>query len=203
MQRANQILDCIEKGDLPSDELLDSLLPKELSPHIAQHFAGTYAIGLAAEFLTRSAVTQHILDIGSGTGKFCLLGALLYREALFTGVEYRPELVQIAEALATQLGLYNVRFQCENILQHSFKNYGGFFMFNPFLEHRSQRARMDDFTDDPNQESVYVSYVRNQLSKSRPGVRLVTLYVSPEQVPENFILLDHKMGGTMRFYVSQ
>ena len=203
MQAINEILDCIEKGDLPSDELLDSLLPEELRIHADQHFAGAYAIQLASAFLVKDQSSPHILDIGSGTGKFCLLGALLHKTAHFTGVEYRPEFIQIAEALATQLGLQNVKFQRENILSHSFEKYNGLFMFNPFLEHRNAHSRMQDFPDDPSQESEYVSYVRDQLSKCGLGVRLVTLYVSPEQVPGNFILQDQKMGGTLRFYICQ
>ena len=203
MHAINRILDCIEKGDLPSDELLDSLLPEELRIHADQHFAGAYAIQLASAFLVKDQSSPHILDIGSGTGKFCLLGALLHKKVQFTGVEYRPSLVEIAVELAIQLRLTNVQIECQNILSHSFEKYHGLFMFNPFLEYRNAQSRMQDFPDDPRQESEYVSYVRDQLSKCRPGVRLVTLYVSPEQVPGNFILQDQKMGGTLRFYTSR
>jgi SAM-dependent methyltransferase len=203
MHAINRILDCIEKGDLPTDELLDSLLPKELRIHADQHFAGVYAIQLASEFLVKNQTSPHILDIGSGTGKFSLLGALLHKTAQFTGVEYRPSFVQIAKDIAVQFDTPNVHFQCQNILFHSFENYNGFFMFNPFLEHRNTMARMNDFDDEPNQATDYVAHVHKELAHRPAGTRLVCLYVNEEQIPKNFKIVDQKMGETMRFYISQ
>ena len=203
MQAINEILDCIEKGDLPSDELLDSLLPEELRIHADQHFAGAYAIQLASEFLVKNQSSPHILDIGSGTGKFCLLGALLQKTAQFNGVEYRASFVQIAKDIAVQFDTPNVHFECQNILSHSFENYDGFFMFNPFLEHRNTNARMNDFDDEPNQAADYLAHVHKELAQRPTGTRLACLYVNEAHIPENFKLVDQKMGGTLRFYISQ
>jgi len=202
VQVIHEILDCIEKGDLPSDELLDSLLPDELRIHADQHFSGAYAIKLASDFLTASTRNPVILDIGSGTGKFCLLAALLHREAKFIGVEYRNSFVKVAKELSSQLQLQSVSFHCENILTHSFAPYSGFFMFNPFLEHRSLKARMNDFSDDPAEEGNYEAYVYESLSNCQPGIRLVTMYIADRQIPTNFKLQDQKMGGSLRFFLS-
>ena len=202
MQAIQEIYEIIGRGGLPPDELLDALLPEDVRTYADQHFAGTYAISLACNFLISSSAA-HILDIGSGTGKFCLLGALLHKEAQFTGVEYRDSFVQIAENLRLKMCLENVNFQCKNILDYPFSAHTGVFMFNPFLEHRNVRARMQDFTDDLGREGTYFSYVRNQFTHCRSGIRLATFHVDSTQVPENFNLVDRKMGGTLSFYISE
>jgi SAM-dependent methyltransferase len=201
MQYAEEIKRVIERGELPTDELVDALLPDDLKAHADQHFAGSYAIKLAAAFLSESAQSK-ILDIGSGSGKFCQLGALLQPQSHFIGLEYRASLVNLAIEISARLSLNNVAFLHQNVIDLSFADFTGFFMFNPFLEHRNSAARMQDFSDLPANETTYFSHVYEQFAQCVPDTRIVTLYVSPSQIPDNFTCVDQKMGGMLRFYIS-
>ena len=202
VQSVKEIKKLIEQGILPSDERMDGLLPEEFKIHANQHFSGSYIIKLAAEYLCE-AIKPNILDIGSGTGKFCQLGGLLRPEAQFTGVEYRRELVDVALELKGEFQLDNVEFIHENIINHSFQPYNGFFMFNPFLEHRNAAARMDHFQDAPEKEMEYSHYVQDQLSQCQSGARLATFYVLKNQIPSNFKVVKESMGGMLLFWVSE
>lgn len=202
MKPEQHIREIIDLGDLPNDELMDSLLSDQVKIYANQHFSGTYQISLAAKFLVQNSNSQ-ILDIGSGTGKFCLLGGLLHPEAHFHGVEYRESFIQMSCDIQTKLKIENVSFRHDNILNIRFDVFDGLFLFNPFLEHRNSLARMEDFSDLTSNYDAYFSHVRAELARCRSGVRLVTLYEATEQVPSNFKLLDRKMGDTLRFYVCE
>ncbi len=202
MQLVRRIKELIEKGELPPDELMDGVLPDEYKLHAARHFSGCYIIKLAAEFLSE-VFNPRILDIGSGSGKFCQLGALIHPYTQFTGVEYRLDLVDIALELKRDFQLDNVKFINENIVNHSFQPYNGFFMFNPFLEHRNAAARMDHFQDAPEKEMEYSHYVQDQLSQCQPGARLATFYVLKNQIPSNFKVVKESMGDMLLFWISE
>jgi SAM-dependent methyltransferase len=191
----------INEGETLLDEDFDALFSEKIRLQADRHFTSCYVSKVAAQFLSENN-SPYILDIGSGTGKFCLIGAL-YEKAIFTGIEYRAELVDIALELKREFQLDNVEFIHENIINHSFQPYNGFFMFNPFLEHRNAAARMDHFQDAPEKEMEYSYYVKDQLSQCQPSARLATFYVLKNQIPSNFKVVKESMGGMLLFWVSE
>jgi tRNA G46 methylase TrmB len=198
----NEIKAFIGNNELPPDELFDTLMPEALLPYSAQHFAGCYAIQLASDFLSVHPNCE-ILDIGSGIGKFCLMAALRHPKARFTGIEYRESFVQLSEQLRILFELNNVSFVCKNILSVSLHQFNGFFIFNPFHEHRNSSSRMTDFFDNAEQEHNYVSHLKNELLACKSKTRLVTYYMDAKLIPDNFELVSRKMGGTMSFYTAR
>lgn len=188
-------------GETLLDEDFDALFSEKIRLHADRHFTSCYVAKVAVQFLSKN-ISANILDIGSGTGKFCLIGAL-YEKAFFTGIEYRRELVDIALELKREFQLDNVELIHENIINHSFQPYNGFFMFNPFLEHRNTAARMDHFQDAPEKEMEYSHYVKDQLSQCQPGARLATFYVLKNQIPSNFKVVKESMGGMLLFWISE
>jgi len=56
-----------------------------------------------------------VLDVGSGAGKFCLIGAAS-TGATFVGVEQRPRLVRIARETSRRAGVTNVEFIHDNAM---------------------------------------------------------------------------------------
>src|SRR5687767_14604665 len=58
---------------------------------------------LAAEWLTETGI-EAVADVGSGVGKFCLVGAQM-TGAAFVGIEHRLPLVSAARRAAGALGL--------------------------------------------------------------------------------------------------
>jgi len=73
------------------------------------------------------------LDIGSGAGKFCLIGAASTK-GLFYGVEQRKELVNLCKSIAKTHQINNVEIFHSNITEISFSDYDAFYFYNPFYE---------------------------------------------------------------------
>ena len=193
------IRDTIRNGILPSDEQFDSLFPEGIRSYANQHFSGVYAIKQAAQFLCDQK-DPKILDIGSGAGKFCLLAALLHNGAEFVGVEYRSELVSVSKDLADNFALNNIHFFCENVLNVDFTPFNGFFMFNPFLEHRKSNARLEGFFDYNHDDFYYQEHLNIKLSSMHTRAKLVTYHVNRSLVPKSFKCVFEKMGGALLFW---
>lgn len=101
----------------------------------------------AAELFERHGV-ERVLDVGSGAGKFCVVGALT-SAIHFTGVEQRLHLVQGAEVLAGKFGVaQRARFVHETMARIDFAQFGGLYFYNPFAE--SGFAREDRLDEEVN-----------------------------------------------------
>ena len=84
-----------------------------------------------------------VLDIGSGAGKFCVIGAL-HTKGTFHGVEQRRNLHIISKKLVKEFEVTNVKFIHSNIDRITFFNYNAFYFFNPFEENIYPKNRIDD-----------------------------------------------------------
>ena len=182
-----------------SDEEFDSIFPEEVREFSNRHYTSVYISQRAAVFLAEHAHTQ-ILDIGSGTGKFCLVGASC-TNAHFTGVEYRKNQNQIAQMCADRFALANVSFIYSNILDINFEQFDAFYIFNPFLENIDQSAQMDQLIDSKNSNYViFRQYVHDQLEKKKIGTRIVSYYTGSGQIPDSYALKKSSFGGTLHFW---
>jgi hypothetical protein len=70
---------------LTSDLAFDALYERRIRELSPQHWTPVRIARRAAELLTLSGA-KRILDVGSGVGKFCIVGALT-TEAQFVGIE--------------------------------------------------------------------------------------------------------------------
>ncbi|MGZ5245847.1 MAG: methyltransferase domain-containing protein, partial [Flavitalea sp.] len=78
-----------------SDVHFDSILPRNIKEKSAKHWTPLEVAKTAAKFLAPQK-DYHVLDIGSGIGKFCLAAAYFNPNATFYGVEQREDLVNYA-----------------------------------------------------------------------------------------------------------
>ncbi|MFN5147703.1 MAG: class I SAM-dependent methyltransferase [Flavobacteriia bacterium] len=182
-----------------SDEEFDSLFPVEFHEHSHRHYTSVFIAQKAIDYLTVDP-NSRIIDIGSGTGKFCLIGAAR-RPNHFTGVEYRPAFVEAARQVVEREDIYNAQFICDTILNIDFSDYDHFYMFNPFLEHKDQTAKIDLSVSHFSKEyEVFRSYVYEQFSQLQIGTRVATYYVGKEQLPESYEQVASFFGDTLRFW---
>jgi SAM-dependent methyltransferase len=189
----------LSRGESVTDEAFDALLSQEFHEHSNRHFTSIFIAQKAIAFLTEDSDAK-ILDIGSGTGKFCLIGAVTAKNE-FTGVEYRPKFVDAANSLSTAARINNARFFCDDILNIDFADFDNFYMFNPFLEHKDPSAKMDLEVAGLSQEyEVFRKYVHDQFSKMPVGTRVATYYVGKDQFPESYQLVAGFYGGTLCFW---
>jgi SAM-dependent methyltransferase len=141
----------------------------------------------AAELLVRDEGSL-VLDVGSGPGKFCIIGALTTR-ARFTGLEHRPHLVSVARAAAERLGAARTTsFVQGNLGEIEWERFDAFYFFNPFAENVLRRHdRLDDSVE--LSEERFRRDVREVywgLERARPGTRVVTYHGFGRELPPSY-----------------
>src|SRR5688572_15369217 len=98
-QRAAQyVADALRMQQRPTDRAFDRFLPEDLRAVSMKYWTPLRVVKRAAEWLN-DVNARHVVDIGSGAGKFCVATATLSR-ARFTGLEQSRSLVGSARALA-------------------------------------------------------------------------------------------------------
>lgn len=183
------------------DDTFDLIFPASYRLHSNRHFTSVYIAQRAVQFLSEHGATS-ILDIGSATGKFCLVGAVAQPKLHFTGVEYRADQVEIAKGCAHQFDLANASFICSNISDVSFASFNGFYMFNPFLENKDTSANMDgEKLNSTEAFNAFVAHVKTELDQQPIGTPLVTYWTPIEQLPASYELQQSIFGDTLRFWL--
>lgn len=122
----------LRAGERVPDAQFDQLFTLETRSVSFRHWTPVSVASRAACLLTEAGATE-ILDVGSGPGKVCLVGALR-TSARFTGVEQRRRLVEEAHIAAIELGADRVRFVHANFVEFDCAPFDGFYFYNPFQE---------------------------------------------------------------------
>lgn len=182
-----------------TDDYFNSIYPEAISLLARKHWTSVSIAKSASEYLVERPGAR-VLDIGSGAGKFCLVGAS-HTKGHFTGVEQRFKLVELSSKLAESYSIRNAKFINCNIDSINFKNFESFYFFNSFYENIDIINRIDDEVQlDMRLYHQYSTYVVEQFSKLPRGTRLVT-YCSPFTIiPSCFKLQYSLSGGSLRFW---
>jgi hypothetical protein len=188
------------KNNLVIDDAeFDALYPKSFLEISDRHFSSIYVCQLVSKFLSEQKKAK-ILDIGSGAGKFCLIGALANENNNFTGIEYRATLHQEAVGLKNQFQLTNCQFLNGNILDYQLQDFNAFYMFNPFLEQKDKSAIIAmDFNHE--NEIDYLDYVLAKLENLPSDTRLATYYIDKKLIPKSFSLIKSQVGNQLHFFI--
>ena len=163
------------------DERFDRIYPppiRKLSPL----FWTPVAVAAEAARLLVTERGTRVLDLGCGSGKFCLLAATL-TEGRFTGVEQRAQLVAAARAAAATLGLTAVEFLHANLIEVSLADYDAFYLFNPFEENMHGHKIDAAIPLSANLFRKYTQHVANQLGARPMGTRVVTYAGYANDIP--------------------
>ena len=123
----------IRYGHEPSDAIFDRFL----SPHVrfaSYQFWTSAAVAMrVSEWLAREKV-ERVLDVGSGPGKFCVIGALA-TQCSFVGIEQRSNLVLYARQLAK---CFEVESRAQFIHgvfgETPLEDFDAYYFYNPFGE---------------------------------------------------------------------
>src|SRR5690606_37337144 len=155
--------------------LFNTLYPSRIKKLSKRHWTPVEVAKLAADYLAERP-GKKVLDIGSGAGKFCLIGAASTK-GLFYGVEQRESLVKLSQKIARTHHVHNVEFIHSNITQIYFSAYDAFYFYNSFYENIECLLAID--TTIHLEEKLYFKYseyVKDQLKKTPIGTRLVTYW---------------------------
>ncbi len=164
------------------DEKFDRIYPAQIR-ELSSVFWTPVAIAAEAAKLLVTTPGTHVLDIGCGPGKFCLVAASL-SEGRFTGIEQRGDLVAAAAAAAAELRLSRVQFLHANVMEIAFADYDAFYLFNPFEENMFGGHKIDSSVPlSPELFKRYSSHVATELAARPVGTRVVTYMGYADEIP--------------------
>lgn len=171
------------------DKLFDSIYPEDIQKLSEDHFTPIEMIKMASQFLVQKKGTS-VLDIGSGAGKFCIVGATC-TDGHFTGVEIRERLHSVASQIVRSRKLTNIELIHSNITQIDFTKYDAFYLYNPFFENIMSLDRIDTSIEfSKNLYKDYSNCVKEKLDVLPLGTRLVTYYSAYDEVPKSYRIVE-------------
>lgn len=181
------------------DITFNELYPSRIKRLAARHWTPVAVAKAAAEYLVDKP-HKKVLDIGSGVGKFCLVGAASTK-GKFYGVEQRESLVKLSKKIADRYDVTNVEFIHSNINKINFSDYEAFYFYNSFYENIDLSCSIDK-TILPERELFYSysKYVKEQLDRTPIGTRLVTYWSNWQEIPDSFELEYGARGGLLLFW---
>jgi tRNA A58 N-methylase Trm61 len=184
--------------DIPDNDF-NTIYPAKISSLARKHWSSVLVSKLASEFLVDRPGTR-VLDIGSGAGKFCMIGAT-NTKGHFTGVEQRAELVELSTQLSESHRIHNVKFIHANIMSIKFTDYDAFYFYNSFYENIDMLNSIDDTVRlDIQLYHQYSMYLVEQLAALSIGTRLVTFCSPSSIIPQSYKIQDSTNSGLLKFW---
>lgn len=184
-----------------SDLTFNKLYPEAIQEVAAKHWTPVNVAKKAAAFLATSADVK-VLDIGSGSGKFCLIAAHEHPITTFYGVEQRQNLVDLSKELAKKLQLENIIFMCDNICNIDFEQYDSFYFYNSFYENVPGTQKIDStirYSEDL--YNYYNRYLYRQLKNKPAGTRLVTYHSFGMEIPPGYEVVNTDYNEFLKFWI--
>ena len=187
-----------EFTDNELDDLLYSVSMKSLS---SVHWTPIKIAKQAAEWLAPTADAK-VLDVGSGVGKFCIVGAST-TSGHFTGVEHRAPLVNQAKKALKKVKVSNVNFLLADMVSIDFGLFDSFYFFNPFYENLVPYLAIDaEIELSARKYQDYLKHVYTELDKLKPGTRVAIYCGSDSDIPPSYkLVFSSPDSGKLRFWV--
>jgi SAM-dependent methyltransferase len=157
-----------------ADAAFDAFYPDWVRSRSKRHWTPVEVAQRAAELLVADDNTR-VLDVGSGAGKFCIIGALTTR-GVFSGIEKRPELVEVARVAAKHFGARRTDFIHGDITSVDWRAFNAFYLFNPFLEYAEGLGGAID----------YIRFTSARLEAAPVGTRVATYHGYGGRMPSGF-----------------
>jgi len=146
-------------------------------------------VAMRACALLAPTATARVLDVGSGVGKLCLVGALM-TPATWVGVETEEEMVRVAERAARRLRVADrAHFVHGDATTLDWTAFDAIYMFNPFAE-GLLAAKFEPGAHERFARNVELA--RRHLASTRPGTRVLTYHGFGGQLPPGFELVHQE-----------
>lgn len=182
-----------------TDEDFGAFYPIKIRKLSATHWTPVAIARKAIGFLADSPGIK-ILDLGSGTGKFCLVAAS-HSQAIVTGVEQRENLVRLSKKMAENYRIDNVDFIHGDIKTIDFKEYDAFYFFNSFEENINLTDKLDaENTIDANLYQEYCQFLHDRFALAPKGTKVVTYCGQDKEIPESYVLVKSQNKGKLKFW---
>jgi SAM-dependent methyltransferase len=190
-ERSRKIATHLRNGFAVSDFVFDDTFMPLTERRVSTLFWTPVNIALRVAELLVPRRSTRVLDIGSGVGKFCIVGAAA-TGARFVGVEHRQHLVHIATAAATEARLRTARFLHGDFGALDVRNFDSAYLYNPFEESCLPEAYQLDATIDLSATRFCTDVRRAEmlLAGARPGTRVATYHGFGGEMPSGY---DHAL----------
>jgi len=184
-----------------NDIQFNLLYPPSIQMLAREHWTPLDVAKMACEFLV-TGEGDHILDIGSGAGKFCLAASYYKPLAFFDGIEQRSNLVKHAETACDMLGLSNASFIHGNFTQIDLSRYDHFYFYNSFFENFEGPEKIDNSIEySRGLYNYYTGYLYQELEKMPVGTRIVTYCSWQDEMPPSYSIQRSELNGLLKFNV--
>ena len=186
-----------------TDATFDWLYPERIQQLSKRHWTPVRVAKKAASFLAAEN-GKSILDIGSGVGKFSLIGAHYFSEATFFGIEQRSELHHYALAAKEFTRIENAEFMHGNFTQIDFAQFDHFYFYNAFFENIDSKDRIDHLIEYSTSLYHYYSrYLYKELNDRPRGTRLVTYHSLEDEVPPSYQIVEASRDFLLKMWVKK
>ncbi len=182
------IKESFQSKEIISNDRFDQIFDQKLRRVSSVHWTPVEIVLSILELLDLGDESK-VLDVGSGAGKFCLVGAL-NSKAHFFGVEQRQPLVKMANQLAKDFRITNASFIYSDALKIDWSEYEVIYLFNPYYENiMAAGLRIDlDIKVSHKKYKDYILETMNKLSQLKVGTKIVTYYGFGQGLPDNYKL---------------
>lgn len=179
-----------ERGDRVVDAAFDAIYPAEVRRVSDRYWTPVDVARLACQWFDAHGGSR-VLDIGSGAGKFCLVGALT-TDLSFVGVEHRADLVDVARSAAQRLALgRRATFVHASFADVDVADHDCLYLYNPFLENLYERdARLDSRVElHPGRFAHDIRAFERALDVAPIGTQVITYFGFGGRIPSTYTFL--------------
>lgn len=192
---ADTLSDNLRSGRTVTDFEFDQIYPNVIRKLSETYWTPLEVVLRAAELLSHNGKTR-ILDVGSGCGKFCTIGALS-TPGQFIGVEHRPHLAKVAQKVAKELGASRATFIQGDLADVDWSFFNSFYLYNPFYEYKTPSLRMDDTVPMGwKRFEQSIATVRTKLQGARIGAKVVIYHGFGGDMPQGYRQLKKEPMGS-------
>lgn len=179
----------LREGRRVSDSVFDDVYPLDARA-VSSSFWTPVAVAVRAADLLVSGRNDRILDVGSGVGKFCIVGAASTKGA-FVGIEQRARFVRVAEEARRQVGARSASFITGSFDAVDPADFDGIYFFNPFEENLWGKDTRLDESVELSEQRYYadIEAAKALLELTRVATRVVTYHGFGGDMPSCFELV--------------
>jgi SAM-dependent methyltransferase len=184
-----------------SDAAFDQLYSLRAQQLSSMHWTPLDIAIRAAEHLSGGS-GRHILDIGSGVGKFCITAAHYFPEHIFYGIEQRKALIDEAIIAQNATKTANVKFIHANFTEVGMEQFDHFYFYNSFSENIVHHQPIDNLIQaSPAIYEEYLSRFYELLEDKPAGTRLATFHCPDDYVPPSYKRLRQPAADTLGLWL--